>query len=732
MNKILLTILFIAYMNCRFSYAIDTNADEKYPKDLVSIDKSIPVVSGFNISTQPGQPVFVSGANFTNDLLFKVRVTNQNGESEFEYVRTENVSESLTSFTLPNNVSTSGNIYVWPVNNKIEGKPFILNKVEGKWLGPKKVGINNNISIYGNHLSNKLVLEIENIETKKSHYVAVSNSNPYKVTFKMPESSPPGEYHIKIKEDSNNDGESGKVFKLTLLNAKNDSKIINVVDYGAKGNDLLDDTRYIKKALAVAKENSPATIYLPSGTYMISDSVWLEDNVSIQGDGINQTYITNSAIYSASEHAMFRGNKSHGNNIKISDISFIGKPTGKNNILFFVRESENINFTNVSLSAHGDWSLDFNNSNLLSFENFHDTGASIFFGTAKQIFINNSIFTAFDNNELLTFWGGADVAITNNIINADKGSHEQAGRFIVVQGHWGASQNYYIARNNTVKFAPPPERKDQNSGEQILFEVPYILGSYDVISSTLSSVNLKINKKYKLKKHQMKCVVVSGNGVGQIRSVKNHKVEGNKIIIDIDSDWLIKPDKTSKINISPAIENVIIYKNNFQGLPDYRERITASVAINLYGNIHNSIIDSNTARDFRHMISMFIHYDDFGLSSQYWNQIENNNISNTINGISFHTVAQKPNKFSAIQEQSGFFGINVNDNKILNSLDDSIKLIYGNLSKGLKMRNSIHIFDNSYSSELISTSYNNSKSNQNFGFIKKNNNIKYFEKEMSN
>ena len=61
------------------------------------------------------------------------------------------------------------------------------------------------------------------------------------------------------------------------------STIVNVRDYGAKGNGTTDDTSAIRNAISAAPAQS--VVYLPAGTYLLTKSLYLESDMILRGDG---------------------------------------------------------------------------------------------------------------------------------------------------------------------------------------------------------------------------------------------------------------------------------------------------------------------------------------------------------------------------------------------------------------------------------------------------------------
>lgn len=90
------------------------------------------------------------------------------------------------------------------------------------------------------------------------------------------------------------------------------AQVINVKTFGAKGDGITDDTQSIQKALnAAAKEvgienGTDEIVYLPNGTYLISDTLlWQHKRIILQGQNREKTILKlkdNSPKYSSSKN----------------------------------------------------------------------------------------------------------------------------------------------------------------------------------------------------------------------------------------------------------------------------------------------------------------------------------------------------------------------------------------------------------------------------------------------
>ena len=83
-----------------------------------------------------------------------------------------------------------------------------------------------------------------------------------------------------------------------LFSLSINAQMYNIRTFGAKGDGVSDDTKYILKALDQIKiDNSKnAVLYIPIGQYLVSKSIDLEQNISVIGEDSNSSIILVNAI----------------------------------------------------------------------------------------------------------------------------------------------------------------------------------------------------------------------------------------------------------------------------------------------------------------------------------------------------------------------------------------------------------------------------------------------------
>lgn len=110
---------------------------------------------------------------------------------------------------------------------------------------------------------------------------------------------------------------------ITISNGKviKDSLVFNVKDHGALGNGSTDDTAAIQATINLAGTNG-GIVFLPPGTYNISASLTLANNIVFAGAGQGATFIQQN---STTSHALVAADAS---TIKIQDMRINGPSSG--------------------------------------------------------------------------------------------------------------------------------------------------------------------------------------------------------------------------------------------------------------------------------------------------------------------------------------------------------------------------------------------------------------------
>lgn len=120
----------------------------------------------------------------------------------------------------------------------------------------------------------------------------VSDAGPYAATVRLPGSFGPGEYQVRVHNGSG--GDHGWSAPATLVIKTPDvwpTTVFNAKDFGAKGDDIVDDTPAIKAAFAAAEKAGGGVVYFPYGTYRLTSWVRIPERVTLRGEGRDITWL---------------------------------------------------------------------------------------------------------------------------------------------------------------------------------------------------------------------------------------------------------------------------------------------------------------------------------------------------------------------------------------------------------------------------------------------------------
>lgn len=252
---------------------------------------------------------------------------------------------------------------------------------------------------------------------------------------------------------------------------------INIIDYGARGNDSKDDTAAIQAAINAA--NSGDTVFIPDGIYKISGAIAAKSNIKIQGESQAGTIVEFSA-----EKNVAMIDLSNVSNVELTSFTLDGKMKSLANGIFAKNGSgHKIHFITIQnltyngFGPHGilfegnaEWKNAVTHSLLMdnTFSNIgvrSEWGAAIRFanGSSHNHALRNTI-TSTGRGGILANNGATDLIISENTITGIGKTieglsievHTECNRALIednIVEHWISldKTNYSAIRRNSVR-----------------------------------------------------------------------------------------------------------------------------------------------------------------------------------------------------------------------------------------------------------------------------------------
>ena len=595
-----------------FGYAVPDPAPDlpvgfsAFIPPVVNVGSSPPKISKFSETATANETIPIIGNGFDESTTFKLHA-----QSTTYNITPEFVDSDTVAITLPSGISSWDVYSLWPVTSGEAGISYLINRTEAWWVGPKTVWAGEEFSIYGRNLSNLngttdawIYLNEDGVG---GQWLTPTAVNPYRVTVTLPSGLSPGTYEIWAHNGHGQENGWSGPLTLTVVSRSpwplDTDTIIDVTasPYNATGDGSTDDIAAIRAAMTAAAAAAPATLYFPSGTYMISEGFVIYSDIRIKGDGVANSIIKNTAdwaIYDFYYMPLYANNRS---NVAIENITLDNNEVNNGTWDGMIRldNMSKVRLDNVNIVSYAGMvtiqsdELLLNGCNLLS--------AGTWFSSSSNVLIDSC--TSKESNhygQALGTWGGSEWSVTNCIFqDADTGRSDgyAGGRVFVAQSHFGSVRKLYFEGNESIDYAPHTTRPDQNCGEQILFEMSP--NSYPetcvpqnptaVTDTTVTFTGSDMTFDESTPNHH--AVIVSGLGKGQCRYISSFDMASQTITLE--KAWLINPDTSSQIAITPLVSEAVVYNNTLQGRSTWETQTTASAGYVSYGASFDIIVDSN-------------------------------------------------------------------------------------------------------------------------------------------
>ena len=607
-------------------------------------------------SAGPGEMVVLAGSDFTATTTFAIFAQTNANDATLVEQRPVVADHVAATVLLPKALPANAMYLIWPKIGEKWGKPAAVNRTDAWWIGPARAEAGETVAVYGRNLSHrgeisKSWLYLQPTDGGSGQWVTPKAVNPYSVSFSVPTLAP-GDYRIWAHNGHGGTlGWSGPLALTVVAKSpylEHGARKFDVKNFGAVGDGKADDTAAIQGALKAAGDAAPATLFFPAGTYVVHEALQPRSDVSWSGEGRDKSTLKVGAAFAKSPfNAFIVSDSKEVHTLSFSGLSIVanGHCAGKG--LIRLLHHKRVHVTDCRLDWSGTpftFSLGSNDEMVIA--NNELIGDSLFLGDSKQVVVRGNVFRLTDSSQAaIISWGGSELAVTGNTA-ADldpTGKNLSAvgtGRFFVTQSHPDSNRHMYIADNTTRDMAPPRTMPDGNQGEQILFEV----GTSHLAAKTLAVTATTVTFAQKPPVDaSTDVVVVSGRGTGQFRRVT--ALDGNTLTVS--PAWSVVPDTTSVLGVGPAQTRTVVYHNTLDGKSDFPTYVTASVAMNMYGNVSDVIFANNTATDmYGGLVAEFSQVPDPKTptpSALYFNLITDNTLQRSHRGLTLATYALTEN-----------------------------------------------------------------------------------------
>jgi hypothetical protein len=499
---------------------------------------------------------------------------------------------------------------VWVGDGTSWSRPYLVNRPQAQWLYPQTQAPGEPVRIFGRtfswsyHLppalaivrplgaSNAIPLRVAAQHHEDGH------TERWSLSAWLPPDLAPGAYELLIHGRHGGAYGWSDPLRLTVAAKPSARRIVNLRDLGAKGDGLSDDTAAFEAAL---KQAAPGgTLLLPPGTYAITKTLDLPDDIVVQGAGMHQTIIANQQFPSTETRTLTEARTAFAGRDLLRGMSRFGlrdltlRFMPANGSALCVGKdplwSEDASLYRVRLETQQDFGLAKDHGycarplNIVKARRFSMVRCETYGpgGCSCERKVEDSLFSQnlFQSDRtwrghVFKFWGAEHVIFEDNRLTGDT-------RGFVMQTHFGVNFQNFIAGNTVERTV-----LGGNAGETYLIEGSGYLYESRVASATDTSfTTLRWPSVRGKEASRNDCVgrfvvIALGRGLGQWRRITACDPAAREL--SVDTSWRVTPDTTSVAVVMNGLIDTVFVNN---------QEIDCGKGLYLYGaGAMNCVVD---------------------------------------------------------------------------------------------------------------------------------------------
>ena len=499
---------------------------------------------------------------------------------------------------------------VWVGDGTSWSRPYLVNRPQAQWLYPQTQAPGEPVRVFGRafawsyHLPPALALlrpagstNAIPLRSAAQHHED-GHAERWSLSSWLPPDLAPGEYELFVHGRHGGAYGWSDPLKLTVSPKPAARRTLNARDLGAKGDGFTDDTAALEAALKQAA--SGGTLLLPPGTYALSRTLDLPEDVVLQGAGMHLTILANLQTPSTEARALTE-----------TRTAFAGRDLLRGMSRFALRDltlrfmpangsalcvgkdpqwSEDVSLYRVRLETQQDFGLARDHGycarplNIVKARRFSMVRCETYGpgGCSCERKVEDSLFSQnlFQSDRtwrghVFKFWGAEHVIFEDNRLWGDT-------RGLVLQTHFGVNFQNFIAGNTVERTV-----LGGNAGETYLVEGAGLLFESRVAAAAASSLTTERWPKVRDKEAAASdcigrfAVIARGRGLGQWRRVTACDPAAREL--RLDRPWRVTPDSTSVAVVMNGLIDTVFVNN---------QEIDCGKGIYLYGaGAINCVID---------------------------------------------------------------------------------------------------------------------------------------------